>query len=241
MKPLYFPAEDSRVSYPLKTEGEKALLAWIANRVKGTYRETEDKVFLSLLPAAAAGVFSRERPPVYYLQRDSQTEHSERMCFSSCAAMILATYRPNVLTGTNGDDQYLARVLATGGDTVDAWAQIQALAHFGLKATWSQGLGLKDLDERIEQGLLTSTGILHHGPTSAPTGGHHILPFARTANGYLCHDPFGELDMVAGTWARLGNSVATSPGRCVEYSRKNFAARWCPRQNDGWGLLVARP
>ena len=45
-----------------------------------------------------------------FAQLDSATDEDRRMCFFSTCAMLLAFLKPGVLTGPNGDDQYLARV-----------------------------------------------------------------------------------------------------------------------------------
>jgi hypothetical protein len=68
---------------------------------------------------------------------DSTTDEGRRMCFSSSCAMLLAFLKPGVLTGPNGDDQYLARVHQFG-DTTDPAAQIKALASYGITARVSK-------------------------------------------------------------------------------------------------------
>ena len=90
-------------------------------------------------PSPPAGAASRGNPlsVPWFAQLDSATDQARRMCFSSSCAMLLAFLKPGVLTGSNGDDQYLARVRhlgvvdgepRTSGDTTDAAAQIRALA-----------------------------------------------------------------------------------------------------------------
>jgi hypothetical protein len=61
----------------------------------------------------------------WFSQLDSSTDQARRMCFSSSCAMLLAFLRPGVLSGANGDDQYLQRVLRYG-DTTGVAAQLQA-------------------------------------------------------------------------------------------------------------------
>lgn len=70
----------------------------------------------------------------YFQQRDSaQRSQRDRSCFSSSCAMLLEALKPGTLPGANGDDQYLA-VVQRYGDTTDAGAQLQALAHYGIRA-----------------------------------------------------------------------------------------------------------
>ena len=42
----------------------------------------------------------------YYLQTDSETKHSWRMCFSSTCAMAVKYLKPQALLGSNADDIY---------------------------------------------------------------------------------------------------------------------------------------
>jgi hypothetical protein len=76
-------------------------------------------------------------PVPWFAQLDSATDEGRRMCFSSSCAMLLAFLKPGVLTGPNGDDQYLARVQQFG-DTTDPAAQIKALASYGITARVSK-------------------------------------------------------------------------------------------------------
>ncbi len=76
-------------------------------------------------------------PVPWFAQLDSATDEGRRMCFSSSCAMLLAFLKPSVLSGPNGDDQYLARVHQFG-DTTDPAAQIKALASYGITARVSK-------------------------------------------------------------------------------------------------------
>jgi len=95
--------------------------------------------------------------------------------------MLLAFLKPGVLTGTNGDDQYMARVRQFG-DTNDPAAKIEAgipvpcgslaAARPPWPATWrpcSRG-------ESGEPGLVLSTDAIRtrclRTPTARPAGHH---------------------------------------------------------------------
>jgi hypothetical protein len=70
----------------------------------------------------------------YFQQRDSaQLSQRDRTCFTSNCALLLEAVKPGKLPGANGDDQYLA-VVQRYGVTTDAYAQLQALAHYGVTA-----------------------------------------------------------------------------------------------------------
>lgn len=236
MKPLFvYPEKGPELVRTLASQVEKDLAKWMVEGLGGSWRETSEKCFASMRPPAAA---PSPKVPTYLTQQDSATGHAGRMCFTSSVTMALLAYGWGGVSGPNADDQYLARVLQYG-DTTSADAQRKALAHFGIDSQFRQDLDFDDLDHRLEQGLWTVIGVLHHGPVSKPSGGgHYIFPYARTATGYMCHDPFGELDLLNGGWA----NAAPGSGLSVQYSRSNLGPRWMVEgAGSGWGLLIARP
>jgi hypothetical protein len=81
--------------------------------------------------------------------------------------MLLAFLKPGVLKGSNGDDQYLARVCQFG-DTTDPAVQIQALASYGITARFSKQASFSTLEQRIAAGIPVPCGYLHRGPVSSP-------------------------------------------------------------------------
>lgn len=170
----------------------------------------------------------------YYSQRDSGTEHAYRMCFSSSCAMLLAAVKPGTLTGANGDDQYLKRVLQYG-DTTDAGAQIQALNSYGIKARLEQHCTWDTLEQQLNKGTPVPCGFLHHGSVNNPTGGGHWLTvIGYTKDAVIVNDPFGELNLVTG-------SYTSSKGAGLSYSRKNWGPRWMPEgSGSGWAILIER-
>jgi hypothetical protein len=170
----------------------------------------------------------------YFSQRDSATPHALRMCFSSSCAMLLATLKPGTLAGPNGDDAYLGRVLRYG-DTTDAQAQLQALASYGIKATFTQKADWALVQQQIDRGIPVPLGFLHHGPASKPGGGGHWLcAIGYTPDALIVHDPFGEINLAAGGY--LNNK-----GARLRYSRQNFGPRWMVEgPGTGWAI-VAEP
>jgi hypothetical protein len=173
----------------------------------------------------------------YFSQRDSHTGHAMRMCFSSSNAMLVSNLKPGVLHGDNGDDDYLARVLRFG-DTTDAGAQLQALKSFGINARHRTDLDWADLDQQLAKGIPIPIGILHHGPVTAPSGGGHwIIVIGKKGDdtGYFVHDPFGEMDLVAGVYI-------SNVGERLVYSKKNLGPRWLVEgPNHGYGILADTP
>ena len=154
------------------------------------------------------------------------------MCFSSSCAMLLAFLKPGVLSGANGDDQYLARVRQYG-DTTDPAAQIQALASYSISARFSKKASFSTLEQQIAAGIPVPCGYLHRGPVSSPAGGGHWLIVVGISPTHLIvHDPLGEADLVHGN--TLGGTA-----RFCRYSRQNFGRRWMVEGvGSGWAVLV---
>lgn len=227
------------------SEREVGLLRHVAQRLNLTFRVDDQagKVYLdqrrpgdAAAPATPQGVLRLNVP--YYSQRDSATNQASRMCFSSSCAMLLAYLKPGILSGPNGDDQYLERVLRFG-DTTSADAQLRALASYGVTASFGTGMGWDDVDALLDQGIPVPIGILHHGPVTAPTGGGHwIVIIGRTGGGggYYVHDPAGELDLVSGGYD------GSRSGAALIYSRPNLGRRWMVEgPGSGWGIRARRP
>ena len=168
----------------------------------------------------------------YYSQRDSSTQHALRMCFSSSCAMLLETLKPGTLRGPNGDDAYLGRVLRYG-DTTDSVSQLKALQSFGVEASLTHAANWATITEQINRGIPVPLGILHKGPVSAPVGGGHwICAIGYSDDALLVHDPFGDLDLVAGVYVN-------NWGARLRYSRKNLGPRWMVEgPSTGWAILA---
>ena len=188
----------------------------------------------TLAPAQATTAASRSNPlsVPWFVQLDSATDQGRRMCFSSSCAMLLAFLKPGVLTGSNGDDQYLARVRQFG-DTTDPAAQIQALASYGITARFSNQARFRTLEQQIAAGIPIPCGYLHRGPVERPAGGGHwLIVVGHTPTHLIVHDPFGEADLVNGT--TIGGTA-----RFCRYSRANFGRRWMVEGvGSGWAVLA---
>ena len=186
----------------------------------------------------AAGKQPEKAPPSnplrvpYFSQRDSATRHALRMCFSSSCAMLVEALRPGTLSGPNGDDAYLGRVLRYG-DTTDPMAQLKALGSYGIEATFTKHAGWRTVEQQIDKGMPVPLGFLHHGTASAPGGGGHWLCcIGYTPDALIVHDPFGEIDLARGGY--LNNW-----GARLRYSRKNFGPRWMVEgPGSGWAVIA---
>lgn len=173
----------------------------------------------------------------YYSQRDNFTQAS-RTCFSSSCAMLCKFLKPNSI---RNDDDYLREVLKRG-DTTDAAIQIQTLKHFGINARFATNLTFSTLDAQLAQGIPVPAGILHKGPSSAPSGGGHWLTVigkeidAKAPGGcwYIVNDPWGSIDHATGTYPNTN-------GNRVKYSRNLLKARWTVEgDGSGWSIIAKK-
>jgi GH24 family phage-related lysozyme (muramidase) len=170
----------------------------------------------------------------WFSQLDSSTEQARRMCFSSSCAMLLAFLRPGVLSGANGDDQYLECVRQYG-DTTDPYAQIKALDSYGIEAEFTKQASFRTIEAQIAAGIPVPCGYLHRGPVERPAGGGHwLIVVGHTPTHLIVHDPLGEADLVNG--ATVGGTA-----RFCRYSRRNFGRRWMVEgEGSGWAVIAKR-
>jgi hypothetical protein len=166
---------------------------------------------------------------VPYLHQQDMASDGWRKCFTTCSAMI-AEYLGAEPRGLAGERAYDA-ARALYGDTTTSEAQLAALRHLGLDAHYGTDGTRRRIEEIIDQGNPVGLGMLHHGSTAHPTGGHWILAIGYTESHVICHDPYGEQDLVGGTWVQQG-----SGGEAVHYSWGNLLPRWQPNGSGGWYL-----
>jgi len=168
----------------------------------------------------------------YYLQTDSATRHGDRMCFSSTCAMAVKYLQPDALTGSNADDDYLKTVLKYG-DTTQYPSHIRACDDYGVLATYHQNGTRSKLLSELKKGYPVATGVLHKGPASQPLGGGHwMLLIGDDGNRGIFHDPFGEMNNVAGGYVNRG-----AGGFQVRYTWTNWMRRWAV-EGDGSGWYM---
>jgi len=175
-----------------------------------------------------AGKQSNPLPVPYQSQRDNYRD-ANRTCFSSSCAMLLMTLKPGAI---HSDDDYIKTVFSIG-DTTEAGVQLKALAKYGIKARFETG-GNRDLVKRqIDAGKPVPAGFLHHGPVTAPSGGGHYLTIiGYDAKGYWVNDPWGEMNLTAGTY---GSTV----GSKLHYSYANWEPRWMvDGPSTGWCIIA---
>ena len=157
-----------------------------------------------------------------------------RDCFSATCGMI-AAWAGKVEPNTSGENRY-NHIRQKHGDSTVAGSQVAALAELGLTANYSTNGTKAKLLGLLDKGIPVGTGILHHGMASSPTGGGHwMLIVGHDDHGVIALDPYGELNVVNGTWAHQG-----SGGDHVHYSWTNWLPRWEVAGGDGYMLWVER-
>jgi hypothetical protein len=181
----------------------------------------------------------REKPPApavkpvldvrYFSQRDNYRDAS-RTCFSSSCAMLTEYLKPGTLPGDKGDDKYVEQVFKIG-DSTDASVQVQTLKHFGISARFTTNGTFATLDSQLAKGIPVPVGILHHGPSSAPSGGGHwLVVIGKDGGDYCCQDPWGKLTDSTGVYD-------STNGAKVKYSKQMLSRRWTV-EGDGTGYCI---
>ena len=196
--------------------------AWIVK-----YRETP--------PAPEVPHLSNPLPVEYMWQQDNGPD-GWRQCQTSSIAMCLKYLK---VPGINDDVDYL-KIVQRYGDTTLQSSHQQSLKSLGVPAKFKTDGGKQDLINRINNGFPAPIGILHHGSVSAPSGGGHYINVIGYTDTYaICHDPYGELNLVTGQWAATGQQ----DGKSVHYSWQNLLPRWDLNNGvkDGWWWEIGAP
>ena len=156
-----------------------------------------------------------------------------RQCQTSSIAMCLAYLK---VKGINDDTDYL-KVVHRYGDTTSQTAHQLALKALGVRARFVQNCSAAQLQAELRGGLPAAIGILHHGTPQAPSGGGHwIAVKGFDARAWIVNDPYGELDLATGTWARQGGGS----GEGLRYSYANLNPRWqADGAGTGWAWLFS--
>jgi hypothetical protein len=156
-----------------------------------------------------------------------------RQCQTSSLAMCLAYMK---VAGINDDTDYL-RIVNKYGDTTNQATHQAALKSLGINARFVTNCSADELKSELRAGRPAAIGVLHHGTPSHPTGGgHYIAVKGFTDKAWIVNDPYGELDLVTGTWARTGGGS----GESLRYSLANLNPRWTVEGGaSGWAWLFS--
>lgn len=164
----------------------------------------------------------------YQSQRDNYRDAS-RTCFSSSCAMAAMYLKPG---SVKNDNEYVKKVFAIG-DSTDSNVQVKVLRSLGLKAVFKQSGRLLDLVRNLKNGIPIPIGILHHGPSNAPSGGGHwivVTGYDDSIQKFTVNDPWGEIDHKTGTYI-------STDGHAKQYSYGLIRMRWMI-EGDGSGWYI---
>jgi len=156
-----------------------------------------------------------------------------RQCQTSSIAMCLAYLG----VGNIKDDTDYLQVVSRYGDTTSQVSHQLALKALGVRARFVINCSASQAQGEIKAGLPVAMGILHKGHVSRPAGGGHwVAAYGFDARHFVVNDPYGELDLVNGTWVRTGGNS----GKGLRYSYRNFDPRWQPEgAGSGWAWLFS--
>ena len=156
-----------------------------------------------------------------------------RQCQTSSIAMCLAYLG----VGNIKDDLDYLQVVQRYGDTTSQAAHQLALKALGVRARFVINCSASQAQGELKAGLPLCMGILHKGHVSQPGGGGHwVVAYGFDARHFVVNDPYGELDLVNGTWVRTGGNS----GKGLRYSYKNLNPRWqAEGPGTGWAWLFS--
>ena len=171
--------------------------------------------------------------PLPFFDQTNDGPDGWRHCQSLSIAMNLAYLG---VTGIKDDLDYL-KIVQRHGDSTQQAAHAAALAELKAPGRFISSCSVERAKAELDKGFGLAFGILHHGPVTAPSGGgHYIAVRGYDATGWLVHDPYGELDLVRGGWARQGQGA----GRNQHYSFANTNPRWLLEgPSSGWAWIFS--
>ena len=172
--------------------------------------------------------------PLPFFDQNNDGPDGWRHCQSSSIAMNLAYLG---VPGIKDDLDYL-KVVQRHGDTTQQAAHAAALAELKAPGRFISSCSVERAKAELDKGFGLAFGILHHGQVTDPSGvGHYIAIRGYDATGWLVHDPYGELNLVRGGWARQGQGA----GRSQHYSFANTNPRWLLEgPSSGWAWIFSR-
>jgi len=182
----------------------------------------------------AAKAHPNPLPVPYFDQMLMSDGEGWRECFSASCGMLAKFW------GQCADQNAYNAIRQTYGDTTDAQAQLKALEHLGLDASFRMDGTLAMLKAEIDAGRPVAVGWLHHGSANAPSGGGHwTVVIGYDDTGVIMNDPYGSCDLINGGYPGGGNPY-DQRGRSDHYSYTNWEPRWRPSGSAGW-FLTCKP
>ena len=166
----------------------------------------------------------------YFYQDPEKVGDSHIFTFAMCLKYLKTP-------GINGVMDYL-EVLNKYGESIRREAHVQALADFGMKATFTYSADPEDIKSEITKGKPVAASLLSQGEIANPTKGTHLVAITGYGDGYwLVQDPFGQMDLINGLWSDR-NPLA---GKDVHYNFDQLNPRlFASGGASGWCWLNFR-
>ena len=164
------------------------------------------------------------------LSKEQQAEFLKR--FRNASNTVTKINNPLAVQYMSQRDNY-RDANRTCFSSTEGSTQVATLKHFGLPVIFATNGNRALIQKQINAGKPVPVGFLHHGTPSKPTGGGHWLDIiGYDDKGYWVNDPWGEIDLLAGTYP-------STDGAKKHYSYKNFEPRWMvDGPNTGWCILA---
>lgn len=178
------------------------------------------------------GSFELRNFPYFYQTDNGPTGWRE--CQTSSIAMCLKYLN---VKGINNDTDYL-KIVNRYGDTTEQTAHIAALKWLNVRARFVQNATDEQMLAELKAGLPVAAGLVQNGYISNldKRSGHWVTVYGATTQAWKVNDPFGELDMLNGGFARTGQYA----GKGQLYSKQNFGRRWRAEGGaSGWAWFFS--
>ena len=198
--------------------------SWRRNDEADIMESGSGKRVPSIQFAAEGGKIIQDVP--YINQRankqDKYGRPGDTQCYSTTMAMWVAQ-----LTGKPMTAEDYNKVRSEYGISTEAYPQKKALADFGINSSLQTGMSWNALRDEIQAGYPVPVGFKYKG------SGHWGMVVGMKDNGFVVHDPFGQLGF-GGTWKKTNSAgnKTDGPGKYY-FMDKNLFQNQLP-DGDVW-------
>jgi GH24 family phage-related lysozyme (muramidase) len=174
--------------------------------------------------AAEGGKIIKDVP--YLNQRANKSDKYGRPGDTQCYSTTMAMWTSQ-LTGKSLSAEEYNKVRSQYGISTLAYPQKKALADFGIDSVLQTGQSWEDLRSEIKAGYPVPVGFKYKG------SGHWGMVVGYKNNGFVVHDPFGQLNM-GGAWKKTNSAgdKKNGPGKYY-FMDKNLFQNQLP-DGDVW-------
>jgi hypothetical protein len=162
----------------------------------------------------------------YLNQRANNSDKYGRPGDTQCYSTTMAMWASQ-LTGKSLSSEEYNKVRSQYGISTEAYPQKKALADFGIDSVLQTGQSWEDLRKEVRAGYPVPVGFKYKG------SGHWGMVVGYKNNGFVVHDPFGQLNM-GGAWKKTNSAgdKTNGPGKYY-FMDKNLFQNQLP-DGDVW-------